>query len=249
MNAIIAITSRPVNGQEIPTVNARELHGFLGLSRDFNQWMREQIERARLKEGRDYLSYEDVVNPMGGRPRKEYAITLDATKHISMMSGSDKGFEVRDYFIECERRAKNPIAIPQTLPEALRLAAQLAEEKETAMQKAAQLEAKVEEQAPKVAALDRIEASPEHLTLTQAAKKVLGVKRDALTVRLHREQWIYRQNGSWLPYRPKIEQRLLIYKEARYTDETTGMECIKPYCHITQKGMTKLAEMLGGFPF
>jgi hypothetical protein len=42
------------------TVSARDLHAFLGLARDFNQWMREQIERVRLAEGRDFQSYEDV---------------------------------------------------------------------------------------------------------------------------------------------------------------------------------------------
>src|SRR5260364_212912 len=41
-----------------------------------------------------------------------------------------QGKQARQYFIECERRAKAiiPFAIPQTLPEALRLAADLAEQ-------------------------------------------------------------------------------------------------------------------------
>src|SRR5690606_28048169 len=38
----------------------------------------------------------------------EYHLTIEAGKHIAMMSGTDKGFEVRDYFIECERLAMEP---------------------------------------------------------------------------------------------------------------------------------------------
>lgn len=111
--ALVPVCIGSIGRVEIHTVSARDLHAFLGISRDFNQWMREQIERARLISGRDYLFYEDVGNPSGGRPRKECTLTLDAAKHIAMMSGTEKGFEVRDYFIECERRAK---AAHPTLP-------------------------------------------------------------------------------------------------------------------------------------
>ncbi|MDR0478301.1 MAG: phage regulatory protein/antirepressor Ant [Burkholderiaceae bacterium] len=103
------------------------------------------------------------------------------------------------------------------------------------------LEAKVKEQAPAVAALAAISAAPSDLTLTQATKP-LGVKRDTLARHMVQIGWIYRQNGSWVPYQSAIRAGYLTYKEARYTDNTTGQECIKPYCHITQKGLAKLAE-------
>ena len=102
----ITITSATFEGATIPAINARDLHAFLGVKRDFNAWMQTQIKRARLVDGRDYLSYLQVGNlPEGGRPKTEYTITVDAAKHIGMMSGTDKGFEVRDYFIACERAA------------------------------------------------------------------------------------------------------------------------------------------------
>lgn len=131
-------------------------------------------------------------------------------------------------------------AVPQTLPEALRLAADLAEQKVA-------LEEKVAEQTPKVEALDRIAAGRDSLTLTQAAK-VLGVKVADLTKRMHAAGWIYRQNGSWVGYDYRIKSGALSYKEANYTDEKTGMACIKPYCHVTPKGLVKLAEMFGMNP-
>ncbi|WP_188130769.1 antA/AntB antirepressor family protein [Paraburkholderia panacisoli] len=126
MSNLISISSSNIGGQTVQSADARELYAFLGISRDFNQWMRDQIKRARLVEGRDYLSYEQVENLSGGRPRKEYTLTIDASKHIAMMSGSDKGFEVRDYFLECERRAKSAHTekSPATLSE-IRDAAQL----------------------------------------------------------------------------------------------------------------------------
>ena len=103
------------------------------------------------------------------------------------------------------------------------------------------LEHKVEELAPKAEALDRISAGADTLTLTEAAK-VLGIKRNELTVYMHANSWVYRQNGSWLAYDKYIKNGCLQYKEAKYTDDKTGQECIKPYCHILPKGLARLAE-------
>ncbi|KAB0670591.1 hypothetical protein F6V30_10675 [Oryzomonas sagensis] len=62
--------------------------------------------RARLVENRNYLLTEKGEQLPGGMKHlKEYYLTTDSAKHIAKMSRPDKGFEVRDYFIECERRA------------------------------------------------------------------------------------------------------------------------------------------------
>ena len=98
---------------------------------------------------------------------------------------------------------------------------------------------------PKVEAFDLVAASKGAITLTEAAK-VLGKKRAELSAYLHEIGWLYRQNGSWVAYDAHIRTGCLQYKEAHYTDDKTGMACIKPYCHITQKGIAKLALMLGG---
>jgi phage antirepressor YoqD-like protein len=124
-----------------------------------------------------------------------------------------------------------------------RLAAKLAEEREAAVQKAALLENRVEEQAPKVAALERIEAGKKSLTITEAAK-VLGVKRDELTKRLHAEGWIYRQNRSWVAHSAQIHAGRMEYKEAHYTDDD-GNETARPYCHLTPKGLSRFAQIIG----
>jgi prophage antirepressor-like protein len=99
--------------------------------------------------------------------------------------------------------------------------------------------------APKVAALDRITTSAENLTLTETAK-VLGVKRATMTQKMNALGWIYRQNRSWVAYEKHIKSGRLTYKEAAYTDESTGAECARAYCHVTPKGLTDLAQMFAG---
>ena len=128
-------------------------------------------------------------------------------------------------------------AVPQTLPEALRLAADLAEQK-------AKAEAMLAIAAPKAEALDRLAAGDEAVTMTQAAK-LLGVKRERLTNWMNANGWIYRQNGSWVAYQQHIENGRMQYKEAKYTDLNTGQDCHRPYCHIMPKGLAKLAEAMG----
>lgn len=102
------------NGNQ--AVNARDLHVFLEVGRDFPTWMKDQIERCDLVENQDYEVFpEKGENPKGGRPSKEYALSINAAKEISMMSQTEKGKQARRYFIACEEKLKE-VAIKGYIP-------------------------------------------------------------------------------------------------------------------------------------
>ena len=95
-------------------VNARELHGFLGSKRQFANWIKERIESYEFVENVDYVVFNNFVkNPKGGRSSIEYAITVTMAKELAMVENNAKGKEVRKYFIECERQAKQANIVPQ----------------------------------------------------------------------------------------------------------------------------------------
>lgn len=106
MPNLIPYATRAVSGEMVQTVDARDLHTFLGISKDYHAWMRQQIKRARLLEGRDFTTYQEVGSSRGGRAQQDYYVTFDAAKHIGMLSNTDKGVEVREYFLSCERQAQ-----------------------------------------------------------------------------------------------------------------------------------------------
>ncbi len=110
MNAprqLIPIEQSTIHQELTQTVNARDLHASLGVGKDFSNWIKVQIDRARLVENRDYISFaQKGEREIGATLRKDYHLTIDAAKHIAMMSGTDKGFEVRDYFIEVEKQSR-----------------------------------------------------------------------------------------------------------------------------------------------
>ncbi len=104
MTTLIPYAQRSLNGETVQTVDARDLHGFLEVGKDYTNWIKSQIRRAQLIENKDFALFaQKGVNPTGGRPTREYFLTFDAAKHISMMSGSKKGREAREYFIACEK--------------------------------------------------------------------------------------------------------------------------------------------------
>ena len=78
--------------------------------------MKDQIERCDLVENQDYEVFaEKGENPKGGRPSKEYALSINAAKEISMMSQTEKGKQARRYFIACEEKLKE-VAIKGYIP-------------------------------------------------------------------------------------------------------------------------------------
>jgi phage anti-repressor protein len=104
MNELIKVTEQ--NGKQ--AVSARELHQFLGINKPMTQWFEYQTERAMLVENEDFITI--MLESTGGRPSKEYAISLNAAKEIAMLNGGEKGKQARQYFIECEKKLNKPMS-------------------------------------------------------------------------------------------------------------------------------------------
>ena len=113
MQELIKIESNIIGAEEVNSVNAKELHGVLGIKKDFSSWMKNQINTLGLEENVDYIVFtKKGENPkLGGRPQKEYIITTDTAKHISMASRTPKGKEVRSYFIRVEKEMMEGAAL------------------------------------------------------------------------------------------------------------------------------------------
>jgi anti-repressor protein len=112
-NQLIPVVSRPVGSETIQTVNARQLHQFLCVGKDFSNWIKDRIESFGFVENQDFVIFANSGEK--GRPSKEYALTLDMAKELSMVERNAKGKQARQYFIECERQAKEQAAAPTTL--------------------------------------------------------------------------------------------------------------------------------------
>lgn len=115
-----------LGGRQVRAVDARELHTFLRVGKKFADWFRERIAQYDFVEGVDFQCFEVFPetgkNPSGGRPTKEYAITIDMAKELSMVERNEQGKKARAYFIECERVAREatPVVSPAVLEEITR---------------------------------------------------------------------------------------------------------------------------------
>jgi phage anti-repressor protein len=85
-------------------VNAREMHDFVESGQDFSDWIKSRVEKYKFLEGEDFSII--LWKSTGGRPAKEYLLSIDMAKEIAMVENNDKGRQVRKYFIECERRLR-----------------------------------------------------------------------------------------------------------------------------------------------
>ena len=88
------------NKNGIQTVSARLLHEKLRIETQFNHWIERMIEYG-FEEKKDFWSF--LAESSGGRPSKEYALTLDMAKEICMLQRSEIGKKFRQYFIKCEK--------------------------------------------------------------------------------------------------------------------------------------------------
>lgn len=191
------------------------------------------------------LGFEIQVGRSDGRggQSREVAILNEqqATFLLTLMRNSEIVVRFKVKLVKEFYRMRNqaPVihAIPQTLSEALRLAADLSEQKE-------QLAAQLTIAAPKADAFERIADADGCLGL-QAAGKVLQQKPNKFIAWLREQGWIYRRAGSMinLGRAEKVNAGYITHKVTT-VERSDGTEKVVEQTLITPKGLTKLALML-----
>ncbi|EGQ62379.1 anti-repressor protein, partial [Acidithiobacillus sp. GGI-221] len=82
---MIPLINGEIQGHRQPLCDARDLHAFLGVGKDFSTWIKDRIDLHGFVEGQDFMVFPNFgENPQGGRPAKEYHLTVEAAKHIAM---------------------------------------------------------------------------------------------------------------------------------------------------------------------
>lgn len=201
------------------------------------------LVRKYLSDMEDFGLVDFKSQSTGGRPT-EYAVLNEqqSTLLLTYMRNSEvvRAFKKRlvKRFWEMTDQLRSSFHIPQSLPEALRLAADLAEEKKA-------LEQKVEQDAPKVEVYERISDAEGSMCLRDAAK-TLQIQPSKLNAWLQANGWIYKRvgKGGWLAYQDKIQSGHLIHKSTPYIDETNGENRVSEQVRVTPKGLTRIAELL-----
>lgn len=94
------------------TLSARELHEFLGIGTQYTKWF-DRMSEYGFYENVDYqaISQKRLTAQGNETTYIDHEITLDMAKEIAMIQRSDKGKEVRQYFLELERRWNSPEAV------------------------------------------------------------------------------------------------------------------------------------------
>lgn len=105
---------------------ARALYEFLELAQgQFARWAKANIEANEFyEENKDWWGFDIVSN---GNNCKDYRLTTDFAKHLSMESHSARGKEARQYFITIEDRAKQEVINRSQLSPQMQMVMSLAE--------------------------------------------------------------------------------------------------------------------------
>lgn len=180
-----------------------------------------------------YINEQSKLLPCFNLPKRE-SIILVSGYNLRMRAA------IIDRWQQLEAQAANPaprFVIPQTLPDALRLAAELAEQK-------AQVEERLAIAAPKAEALDRIAESDGEMTLTVAAK-VLQMKPRQLTEWMRNNRWLYKRPGAAnnVAYQDKIDAGLMRHKMVNILCRD-GSEVVAEQALVTNLGVERLARQL-----
>ncbi|EII2105032.1 oxidoreductase [Staphylococcus pseudintermedius] len=209
-------------------VSARELHKALKVKTRFSLWVTQNFKF--LKENYDFTSVvtTTVVNNGAVRHLDDYALTTEAAKHIAMMSGTKKGFEVRDYFIKIEKAWNSPEMIMQR---ALNIANNTIY----------QLEAKIERDKPKIVFADAVATTKTSILVGELAKII---KQNGVNIGQRRLfEWL-RQNGYLIkrkgvdynmPTQYSMERELFEIKETTIS-HSDGHTSISKTPKVTGKG-------------
>lgn len=248
INELVPVTNKEINNENVHAVNARELHVFLGNKDKYATWISDRIDQYKFTENIDYIIFSEKSEKRG-RPRIEYFITLDMAKELAMVERNDKGREARKYFIECEKKYKESIALtPKQRFQLDIVSAETEVDRAVALSNyeigyVKPLEKAVERMAPKEQFYDSVVQSESTLDVGTASKVLnyQGFGRNKLYKYL-RDKNIFNQKN--IPYQQYIAQGYFKLVESSWLNPQTQelQVTVKPVFY--QKGLDWLDKKL-----
>ena len=126
--ALIPTFTATIGGIEQICADARFLHAYLQNGDRFAGWINDRLQKYGFEQGTDYelIAWEKTPanfasenteanfasekteaknQGRGGHNKKDYRISLDMAKELSMVENNARGREARRYFIAMERKA------------------------------------------------------------------------------------------------------------------------------------------------
>lgn len=222
MNALTSI------GQQALTMSSREIAELTGkrhadVMRDIRV-MREELQNANLR----FVCESSTYQGENDQPYPQYELDKDTS--LTLLLGYDVAARMRVVRRWQELESLQAPALPQTMAQALRLAAEQAEHIEVQ-------EAQLREAAPKVEYVDRYVAANGAQGFRQVAK-LLNANEPEFRLFLQDKKIMYRLGGEWTAHQNHIEAGRFVVK--------TGVATRNEHAFSTTKFTPKGVEWIAG---
>ena len=224
----------PILQSEVKTMSSREIatlcekqHGHV--CRDIEQLNQTYEQMGLSKVGQGYYTHPNT----GSQQHREFLLTKEQC--IDLITGYRADVRIRINRRWQELENQQQIKLPQTLPEALRLAADLAEQNTVLQLENAELK-------PKADALDVITHAKGNQNVRDTAK-ALGINQNKFVAWCLEKDWLYRDDTSRLKaFQHRINQEYMAQKSVIY-EGNDGTERVTMQPMFTPKGLARLAQI------
>lgn len=225
MNELINVT---LNDNHEPVVSGRQLHEALEVKTPYSMWFDRMVDYG-FTENQDFLLNNFVKQTgRGGHNKLDHIIKLDMAKEIAMIQRTERGKQVRQYFIQVEKDFNSPEKI---MARALLMADK----------KIHKLETQIEADKPKVLFADAVSASHSSILVGDLAKLIsqngYKIGGNRLFVWLRENGYLIKRKGSdWnMPTQRSMEMKLFEIKELTIT-HPDGHISVSKTVKVTGKG-------------
>jgi putative antirepressor len=172
--SLIKITE---NERGEPTVSCRELYKFLEVTERYSNWFNRMLQYGFV-ENVDYLGCK-VFNTQARQELQEHILKISMAKEIAMLQRNEKGKQIRQYFIEVEKRYNDPM---YQMARSLQYANNIIEQNKIEINKL-ELENKEQkeiiiEQKPKVDYYNKVTSSKKAISMSEVAKLLKFKNKD-----------------------------------------------------------------------
>jgi phage antirepressor YoqD-like protein len=207
-----------------PTMSSREISQLVE-SRHVD--VCKSIERLMAAGAIQRYTAMPYTHPQNGQEYKEYLICKRDSYVVVAQLSPQFTARLVDRWQELEGQLA--ASVPQTLPDALRLAADMAEQNE-------QLESQIIENAPKVAFVDHYVDAAGTKSLRETAK-ILNMPEKAMIDALLRDKVLFRQSSNLLPHALRQRDGLFTVKTG-----TSDFGHAYTQTRVTPRGVQWIAE-------